>query len=136
MVHTCSLICFLEYIKMLKLFTRYISVGIINTIIHWAVFLFFFYIANADQAISNFGAFCIAVTFSFFANAHYTFNAKVTTVRYIIYVVFMGVMSIVVGVIADHMNFPPISTLILFSVFSLICGFLYSKFIVFRSEIQ
>lgn len=52
--------------------------------------------------------------------------------RYMLYVGFMGSLSAAVGWAADKSGLAPIFTLILFSVISLVCGFVYSKFIVFR----
>lgn len=49
-----------------------------------------------------------------------------------LYVGFMGTLSATVGWIADKFAFPPIVTLVVFSGISLVCGFIYSKFIVFR----
>nr|DAL41558.1 MAG TPA_asm: Dolichol monophosphate mannose synthase [Caudoviricetes sp.] len=44
----------------------------------------------------------------------------------------MGSLSAAVGWAADRSGMAPIVTLILFSAISLVCGFIYSKFIVFR----
>jgi hypothetical protein len=41
-------------------------------------------------------------------------------------------MAGMTGYIADAIGAPPIVTLIAFSGFSLVAGFIYSKFIVFR----
>lgn len=117
---------------MLKLFAKYTSIGIINTLIHWVVFAICFYVLHTNQALANFAGFVIAVSFSFFANAKFTFNASTTTMRYMLYVGFMGTLSAVVGWSADLCALPPIITLIAFSAISLVCGFIYSKFIVFR----
>ena len=67
---------------MLKLFSRYLSIGVLNTVIHWAVFYLILCTSDATQSLANFGAFCVAVTFSFFANARWTFNSETTTLRY------------------------------------------------------
>lgn len=117
---------------MLKLFARYTSIGIINTLIHWAVFAICIYAFHTSQALANFAGFVVAVSFSFFANARFTFKARTTTMRYMLYVGFMGTLSAVVGWEADKVSLAPIATLILFSAISLVCGFIYSKFIVFR----
>lgn len=77
-------------------------------------------------------AFLIAVTFSFFANAKYTFSAKATSRGYILFVGFMGILSFVSGQVSDNYNISPLITLIEFSSISLVCGFMYSRFIVFR----
>ncbi|MDM3223326.1 GtrA family protein [Citrobacter freundii] len=117
---------------MLKLFAKYISIGVLNTLIHWIVFGVCVYVLKINQAPANFAGFVVAVSFSFFANARFTFNASITTMRYMMYVGFMGILSAVIGWVADNFSLAPIITLITFSLISLICGFIYSKFIVFR----
>lgn len=117
---------------MLKLIQKYVSVGIINTALHWIVFSFFFYKLALSQAISNFIAFCIAVTFSFIINTKWTFNSKATFGKYISFIIFMGSLALLTGYFSDHLNLPAIITLISFSSISLVCGFLYSRYIVFK----
>lgn len=53
----------------LKLFSKYLTVGVFNTAIHWFVFAVGVYMFSVNQAAANFLAFATAVTFSFFANA-------------------------------------------------------------------
>ncbi|XBS68687.1 GtrA family protein [Acerihabitans sp. KWT182] len=115
-----------------RLFYRYVSVGIVNTLIHWAVFAIIRHEFTNNQAICNFIGFSSAVTFSFFANAKFTFRSESTIARYVLFVGFMGIMSIVFGLISDSLNIQGLYTLISFSLFSLVCGFLYSKYIVFK----
>ena len=119
---------------MLKLFAKYFSVGVVNTLIHWVIFAGLVYLLSMSQAVSNLIAFCAAVTFSFFANARFTFKAKATSSRYLIFVCFMGALSLITGWAADKLALPPLFTLVTFSAISLVCGFLYSNFIVFRSD--
>ncbi len=117
---------------MLKLFVKYSSIGIINTLIHWVVFAMCIYALHTNQAMANFAGFVVAVSFSFYANAKFTFNSATTTLRYMLYVGFMGSLSAAVGWGADLCALQPIVTLVTFSAISLVCGFVYSKFIVFR----
>ena len=117
---------------MLKLFSRYVSVGVLNTAIHWLSFGALFSLMGMNQAISNLLAFCVAVTFSFFVNAKWTFKSKATTGRYVAFVIFMGSMAALTGYISDLLHAPALITLIAFSGFSLVAGFIYSKFIIFR----
>ncbi|WP_346828426.1 GtrA family protein [Serratia inhibens] len=100
---------------------------------HWSVFAIM--ISNGfSQWLSNFVAFCIAVSISFFANAKWTFERDATTIRYMMYVFFMGAMASLIGWVADKTSMPPIATLVCFSLISLICGFIYSKYVVFKDE--
>jgi len=118
---------------MAKIFARYATIGVLNTAIHWITFAILFE-RGQTQSLSNFAAFCVAVSFSFFANAKWTFNSEATTIRYIMYVFFMGLVAVMIGSYADRLNTPPVATLVVFSAISLVCGFLYSKFIVFKER--
>lgn len=117
---------------MLQLFARYFSVGIVNTLIHWIVFGTLVYLFSTEQAAANLIAFIIAVTFSFFANAKFTFKKKATRKRYIAFTIFMGVISYLTGYVADKFNAMPIITMVVFSAMSLVLGFFYSKLFVFK----
>ncbi|SEL90329.1 hypothetical protein SAMN04487787_13010 [Kosakonia sacchari] len=48
------------------------------------------------------------------------------------FVLFMGFMAGFTGYLSDMMKVPPLITLVAFSAISLVCGFIYSKLIVFR----
>lgn len=109
------------------------SVGVINTLIHWLIFAICVEY-GLQQSQSNFIAFCVAVTFSFFANAKWTFSSEATTIRYMMYVLFMGMVAVLIGSYADRMKVNPVVTLIVFSATSLVCGFIYSKYIIFRDK--
>lgn len=115
-------------------FLRYIGVGVVNTLIHWGVFAVVFYIFDAHMALSNLLGFGCAVTFSFFANARFTFRADATAIRYCLYVAFMGALSIAFGFLSEFWALPPIVMLVVFSAVSLVCGFIYANFIVFTQE--
>ena len=117
---------------MLNLFLKYTSVGVINTFIHWLVFSVCIYGLHVNQAMANLAGFVFAVSCSFFINARYTFRSGTTTLRYMLYVGFMGALSVTVGRVADRMEINPIITLISFSLISLVIGFVYSRYIVFR----
>ncbi|MBR7443084.1 GtrA family protein, partial [Klebsiella pneumoniae] len=45
---------------------------------------------------------------------------------------FMETLLAVVGCLAHNFSLPPLLTLVSFSAITLTCGFIYSKFIVFR----
>lgn len=119
---------------MLKLLTKYASIGVINTAIHWMVFVLLCYVLGTTQAVANLAGFCVAVTFSFYANAHFTFKKKATGKRYFAFVTFMGLISFLTGHLSDVLNLPPIATFLVFSPASVIIGFVYFNFIVFKGE--
>ncbi|EKS6730537.1 GtrA family protein [Enterobacter mori] len=119
---------------MLKLFARYTSVGVVNTVIHWAIFALCYYRLGSSQALSNLAGFVFAVSFSFFINARFTFRSRTSTIRYLLYVGFMGTLSSCVGWVGDRLSTPPMLTAVAFSAISLVIGFLYAKFIVFNDK--
>lgn len=116
---------------MLRTFSRYVSVGMLNTLVHFSVF-FAFKTLGSTQAIANIAGFAVAVTFSFFMNAKFTFKSKATKFKYCVFVSFMGTLAYFTGAIADTLDLPDIITLITFSGISLTFGYLYSKFFVFK----
>lgn len=120
--------------SLLQRFKRYFSVGILNTALHWAVFFVAYYLFSASQAVSNLLAFLIAATFSFYMNARYTYKASATGVRYAAFVSFMAALSVLTGYLADIVNLLPLLTVVVFSVISLCAGFLYTNYVVFRSD--
>ena len=114
------------------MFLKYISIGILNTGLHWIFFGMSIFLLNLSQSLANLIGFSVAVTFSFFMNAKFTFNKTPTGLRYILFTIFMGFLSYTTVLIADELNLHPIITLISFSALSLILGYLYSKWIVFK----
>lgn len=118
---------------MLMLFKRYASIGVINTLLHWAIF-FVVHSFGVTQAQSNMVAFLVSVTFSYFANARFTFKKQATSYSYMIFIAFMGAMAGITGKASDCMQLPSIVTLVIFSALSLVIGFFYSKNIVFRAR--
>ncbi|WP_037034665.1 GtrA family protein [Rahnella sp. WP5] len=119
---------------MLKIFVKYAFIGGLNTAIHWLTFAAVYFSFGHDQMVSNFSGFCVAVTFSFFANAKWTYQADHTATKYFLYVGFMGSISLACGYFGNKVELNPVLTLIVFSAISLIVGFLYSTFIIFREE--
>lgn len=113
-------------------FFRFCAIGVLNTGIHWGVFFSFNILLYQPQSISNLAGFICAVIFSFFMNAKFTFDKKATTKRFVLFTAFMGIMSYIVGYCADRFQILPIITLVVFSSISMVCGFLYSKYIVFK----
>ena len=114
------------------LFSKYLMTGVLNTLIHWGVFFLVYRVFSTSQTTGNFVAFCVAVTFSFFANAKFTFKSNASLRRYLLFVLFMGALSILVGWGADTLGALPIITLVFFSGISLVLGFIYARYIVFR----
>lgn len=118
---------------MLALFSRYLLVGAFNTLVHWVTFLAIHLIAGSSQATANLLGFFAAASCSFIMNARFTFKTRATGARYMLFMTFMGLLSFATGEMADWLELAPFITLLIFSAFSLACGFLYSRFVVFRS---
>lgn len=115
-------------------FTRYISIGLLNTALHWCVFFMSYYWLALSQAASNLAAFLVAVSFSFFMNARFTFQRQATTARYVLFVGFMAGLSYATGYVADRVSLLPLLTMIIFSAISLVAGFAYANYIVFHKR--
>ncbi|NMZ82036.1 GtrA family protein [Pseudomonas mandelii] len=117
-----------------KEFSTYAVVGVANTLIHWQMFYVLNTAAGLSQAASNFSAFCVAATFSFYVHALYTFEVGASVLRYLVYFCFMGVLSYVVGHYADVWKLHGLVTVSSFSLLSLVCGGGFSKFVLMREK--
>lgn len=120
--------------NLLGLFGRYITVGVLNTAVHWGAFFFLIGLVGLKASWANLVAFAIAVTCSFLLNANYTFKSTATKSRYLYFVAFMALLSFGLGKATEKLNLPPIAALISFSLLSLMLGFLFSHYVVFRNS--
>ena len=116
---------------MLKNFKIYSVIGIFNTGLHWIIF-FLCGSLGLLQAYSNLVAFTIASTFSYFMNSTFNFKKKVNGGGYFLFILGLGSISFLIGALADTFLINKIITLAIFSGVSLILGFIYSKYIVFK----
>lgn len=121
--------------RLSETFSRYMTVGVLNTLLHWCVFFALHAGMELSQAVSNLAAFLVAVTFSFLTNASFTFKARATWRRYVLFVGFIGGVSFAVGRLADVWQLHPLLTLMVFSAISMVAGFVYSNWVVFRERL-
>ncbi|UZE22700.1 GtrA family protein [Pseudomonas sp. B21-056] len=119
-----------------KAFLTYALVGLANTLIHWQVFFVLRVAFGFNQAMSNFVAFYVAASFSFYVNALYTFEAKTSVFGYVLFLCVMGALSFLVGYLGDRWHIHGLLTVAVFSLLSLVIGFLLSRFVVFRGHRQ
>lgn len=117
-----------------KGFSSYSAVGLANAIIHWQIFFVLTAAAELSQAASNLAAFCVAASFSFYVNALYTFDAEVSVAGYLLFIAVMGILSYGIGRIGDTWLLHGLLTVTTFSLLSLVCGFFFSKFVLFRER--
>jgi len=117
-----------------KHFSTYVYIGVLNTLIHWGAFLALRGGFSLKQAPSNLFAFVVAATFSFHANARYTFGRTASLSRYLAFLSFMAVLSFATGWLGDWLAMPGWLTLLVFSAVSLILGYGYCSRVVFRDR--
>ena len=114
--------------------SSYTVIGVANTLIHWQIFFLLSVAVGLSQAISNLAAFCVAASFSFYMNAQFTFAASATVAGYLLFLLGMGALSLGIGHLGDVWRLHGLFTVALFSGLSLVFGFLYSKYVVFRER--
>lgn len=118
----------------MKEFIKYFLIGVINTLTHWGIFFLAQHFLSYTQAKSNVLAFIITSSLSYFFNAKFTFKKEKSFYKYCLFIIFMGSMSFLFGLIADEIHINSFATLIAFSFFSLFAGFTFSKFIIFKEK--
>ncbi len=116
---------------LIQTFLRYFGVGIFNTLVHWAVFYMVFS-QCALQSVANIVAFAVAVVVSYILNSRFTFKQGLTGKKFVLFTSFMGAIALGSGAVADSLGIYPLLTLIFTSGFSLVAGFLFSRFVVFK----
>lgn len=114
------------------IFFKYSIIGALNTLLHIGIFSVLYFYFSTDQAISNLFAFLVAVTFSYFINLKYNFKSKYNIKKYMLFVIFMGLISFGIGFISDQTQINPFATMIIFTFISLTLGFFLSKYFIFR----
>ncbi|WP_434703705.1 GtrA family protein [Pseudomonas sp. Z1-12] len=115
-------------------FFTYSLVGLANTLVHWQIFFVLRVAIGLDQSISNLAAFCVAASFSHYLNALYTFEARMSATGYVFFLCVMGALSFAVGYLGDRWQVHGLLTVTVFSLLSLVFGFLLSRFVVFRGD--
>lgn len=115
-------------------FSIYALVGLANTLLHWQMFFVLRVAVGLDQSTSNLAAFCVAASFSYYLNAIYTFDAKLSAMGYLVFLCLMGALSYVVGYLGDRWQIHGLLTVAAFSLLSLVLGFLLSRYVVFRGH--
>lgn len=117
---------------MLFTLLKYSLVGVINTLTHWGIFLFLTSFYHLEQSLGNLTSFYISASISFTLNSIFTFQKKLKFYRYILFLIIMGNLSFLTGYLADQYLLSFWFTLITFSSLSLILGFLFSNFLIFK----
>jgi putative flippase GtrA len=117
-----------------RVFFTYSLVGLANTLVHWQIFFVLRVAIGLDQSISNLAAFGIAASFSYYLNAFYTFEAKTSLTGYVFFLCVMGALSFIVGYLGDRWQVHGLLIVTVFSLLSLVFGFLLSRFVVFRGH--
>lgn len=118
---------------LIKKFSRYSLIGVFNTAVHWSVFGLVMLLVSS-QALANGLGFLVAATVSYFLNAKWTFQQATDQRGYVVFMLGMGSISVLVGYLGDLWLWPGLVTLIVFSFISLILGFAWSHFWVFKSK--
>ncbi|SDD05197.1 Putative flippase GtrA (transmembrane translocase of bactoprenol-linked glucose) [Terribacillus halophilus] len=59
-------------------FTRFIIVGVLNTICYYLVYLFFYQLADVHYLVSHWIGIIISMIFSFFLNSYFTYGVRPT----------------------------------------------------------
>lgn len=113
-------------------FLRYGVVGIANTAVHAVVFFSLVSLLTFSQALGNCIAFFVAVTVSFFLNAHFTFRQRPTLSKFVRMTTVMALLSYASGRVGDVLSLNPVVTFLIWCAVSYVAGFLLTRYFVFR----
>ncbi|MCP1772814.1 putative flippase GtrA [Neisseria perflava] len=115
-------------------FPRYTVAGIANTLLHWLALGILVSACGWPHAPANLLAFFIAVSFSFWLNAKWTFRRPMSSRRYLAFVGVMAALALFTGLLTDYLQWPVAATAVMFSAVSWLGGFWAAHFWVFRDN--
>lgn len=116
-------------------FFRYACIGVLNTLIHACVFAALLKGPGLQQAPANLLGFLAAVSFSYFANARWTFRAPVSLNRYLLFTGFMAALAFALGQLGQWLRWPAPLTFFLFSGTSMLLGFVFARQVAFKGGV-
>lgn len=117
--------------RTIKQLFQYGCIGVLNTLIHGIVF--FLLLSFFSQAVCNLFAFFVAVCFSFYMNAIFTFKERPTADKFLKMIFFMAICSYGFGFIGDCYELEPIVTIVIYFILNPVIGFILTKFLVFKN---
>lgn len=115
---------------------RYLCIGMVNTCLHASVFALSLQGFGLPQGMSNLLGFLTAVTFSYFANARWTFQGSMSFGRYLTFTGFMALLAFALGQLGQGLGWPAPLTFCLFSGISLLLGFAFARAVVFKERMR
>lgn len=112
-------------------FIRYCLIGVVNTLVSYAVF-YSSTVLFKSQAISFFFSTFIGALCSYLLNSRLNFKYNISIKRYLLFIAFMVLMSYFIGYIGDIFVITPIITFVVGLFLITPIGFLFSKYIIFK----
>ena len=117
--------------KSLTEFVSYCVIGVLNTAVHYGVFLGLLALVPL-QTIANTAGFICGLVVSFFLNSRFTFKKDVSFVRFLKLGLASGIVALVFGVMGDILSLHPTLTFVCYVIINPIIGFLLAKYFVFK----
>lgn len=112
-------------------FALYGTIGVLNTFVHWAVFLGVINSICSSYTIANAAGFIISASLSYLLNSTYTFKNPGKVSIYWIYNLLILLIAAGVGFVGEINELHPFIVLTSFSFSSLVVGFIFNKRYVF-----
>ncbi len=89
-------------------FTRFIVVGVINTLSYYSIYLVLHNVVNLPYLIAHLVGFLISLNISFFLNCYVTYRIKPTLKKYLYFpltqVVNMSVSTVLIFIFVEFLN--------------------------------
>lgn len=121
----------------MKQFSRFIAVGVFNTLLGYGVIFSCSYLAGMSPELSNAAGYTVGLISSYILNRYYTFSSKQNRrseiIRFLAIFAFAYALNFVVLLILIYkLNMHEIASQLIAGVFYTIMSYLMNKFYVFR----
>ena len=112
---------------------KYAGVGVFNPLIYWLAFCVL--IKNDfSTGIGNLLGFWIAASVSYATNSLFTFKVETTGSKYWTFIVLIGALRYLIGMISDILRIEQLFAPVVFSFASLTLDYLLSSKFVFKAK--
>lgn len=113
-------------------FIRYNLIGILNTLIHWLMYLTLTLYLYLESIYANFISFFISSTFSYILNSKINYKVAVKKSSYLKFIIIIGFLSIIISGIFSYLNISNIFMLIFYTFTNVFLGYFFTKKMVFK----
>lgn len=113
-------------------FLKYNLIGILNTLMHWSIYLILTLHFNYHSEYSNFISFLISASLSYILNSKMNYKTKINKRSYFKFMLIIGFISIFIAKLFLYLGINNLIMLISYTILNVFLGYFFTKKMVFK----